>query len=41
MVVKNEVYATDVRSGLTKVVRPEADESPINLLRVSHHFRVV
>lgn len=35
-VVRNELFLTDVRTGLSKVIRPECDESPIELLRVSH-----
>lgn len=35
-IVRNELYHTDVRTGASKVIRPEADESPIELIRVSH-----
>lgn len=35
-IVRNELYHTDVRTGSSKVIRPEADESPIELIRVSH-----
>ncbi|KFD61738.1 hypothetical protein M514_10981, partial [Trichuris suis] len=35
-VVRNELLFTDLRSGYVKVLRPEQDESPIEMLRVSH-----
>uniref|UniRef100_A0A914VYZ2 Uncharacterized protein n=1 Tax=Plectus sambesii TaxID=2011161 RepID=A0A914VYZ2_9BILA len=36
-VVRNDVLITDIRTGLTKTIRPEADESPVELLRVSFY----
>uniref|UniRef100_A0A5S6QSA6 WD repeat-containing protein 11 n=1 Tax=Trichuris muris TaxID=70415 RepID=A0A5S6QSA6_TRIMR len=35
-IVRNEVLFTDVRNGSVRVLRPEQDESPIEMLRVSH-----
>ncbi|KAH7730169.1 hypothetical protein AAVH_02662 [Aphelenchoides avenae] len=35
--VRNDVFATDIRTGVKKRIRPEADESPIELLRVSFY----
>ncbi|CAJ0593137.1 unnamed protein product [Cylicocyclus nassatus] len=36
-VVKNDIYAIDIRTGVKRRIRPEADESPVTLLRVSYY----
>ncbi|KIH56848.1 hypothetical protein ANCDUO_12968 [Ancylostoma duodenale] len=36
-VVRNDIFATDIRTGLKRRIRPEADESPVTLLRVSFY----
>uniref|UniRef100_A0A0K0CU95 WD_REPEATS_REGION domain-containing protein n=1 Tax=Angiostrongylus cantonensis TaxID=6313 RepID=A0A0K0CU95_ANGCA len=36
-VVRNDLFATDIRTGIKRRIRPEADESPITLLRVSFY----
>ncbi|WKX90682.1 hypothetical protein Q1695_009490 [Nippostrongylus brasiliensis] len=36
-VVRNDIFATDIRTGVKRRIRPEADESPITLLRVSFY----
>uniref|UniRef100_A0A8R1I657 WD repeat-containing protein 11 n=1 Tax=Caenorhabditis japonica TaxID=281687 RepID=A0A8R1I657_CAEJA len=36
-VVRNDVFITDIRTGLARRIRPEADESPITLIRVSYY----
>ncbi|KAJ1371752.1 hypothetical protein KIN20_033753 [Parelaphostrongylus tenuis] len=36
-VVRNDLFATDIRTGMKRRIRPEADESPITLLRVSFY----
>ncbi|KJH47154.1 WD domain, G-beta repeat protein [Dictyocaulus viviparus] len=36
-VVRNDLFATDIRTGTKRRIRPEADESPITLLRVSFY----
>ncbi len=36
-VVRNELFSTDIRTGLSKALRPETDESPIEMLRVSYY----
>uniref|UniRef100_A0A914CEA4 WD repeat-containing protein 11 n=1 Tax=Acrobeloides nanus TaxID=290746 RepID=A0A914CEA4_9BILA len=36
--IRNDVFATDIRTGRKKRIRPEADESPIELIRVSFYL---
>ncbi|VDO20450.1 unnamed protein product [Haemonchus placei] len=36
-VVRNDIFATDIRTGVKRRIRPEADESPVTLLRVSFY----
>ena len=40
-VVRNEILCTDIRNGLTKIIRPEVDESPVELLRASFYQLVL
>ncbi|CAD5209379.1 unnamed protein product [Bursaphelenchus xylophilus] len=35
--VRNDLFITNIRTGQKKRLRPEAEESPIELLRVSHY----
>ncbi|CAI5439961.1 unnamed protein product [Caenorhabditis angaria] len=36
-IVRNEIFITDIRTGLARRIRPEVDESPISILRVSYY----
>ncbi|TKR92096.1 hypothetical protein L596_006812 [Steinernema carpocapsae] len=36
-VVRNDIFATDICTGMKKRIRPEVDESPIELMRVSFY----
>ncbi|CAI2312449.1 unnamed protein product [Caenorhabditis sp. 36 PRJEB53466] len=36
-IVRNDVFITDIRTGLARRIRPETDESPITLIRVSYY----
>lgn len=36
-IVRNDVFITDIRSGLARRIRPETDESPITIIRVSYY----
>lgn len=36
-IVRNDVFITDIRTGLAKRIRPETDESPITIIRVSYY----
>ncbi|CAD6184468.1 unnamed protein product [Caenorhabditis auriculariae] len=36
-VVRNDLFITDIRTSLSRRIRPESDESPIVFLRVSHY----
>ncbi|CAB3407532.1 unnamed protein product [Caenorhabditis bovis] len=36
-VVRNEVFITDIRTGIGRRIRPEVDESPISIIRVSYY----
>lgn len=36
-IVRNDVFITDIRTGLARRIRPETDESPITIIRVSYY----
>ncbi|CAI4230009.1 unnamed protein product [Auanema sp. JU1783] len=36
-IVRNDIYATDIRTGISRRIRPEYDESPVSLVRVSYY----
>ncbi|EYB89199.1 hypothetical protein Y032_0234g3125 [Ancylostoma ceylanicum] len=36
-IVRNDIFATDIRTGVKRRIRPEGDESPVTLLRVSFY----
>lgn len=35
--VRNDLFVTDIRTGVSRRIRPEADESPISIIRVSFY----
>uniref|UniRef100_A0A1I7XMY1 WD_REPEATS_REGION domain-containing protein n=1 Tax=Heterorhabditis bacteriophora TaxID=37862 RepID=A0A1I7XMY1_HETBA len=35
--VRNDISATDIRTGICRRIRPESDESPVSMLRVSFY----
>ncbi|GMR53104.1 hypothetical protein PMAYCL1PPCAC_23299 [Pristionchus mayeri] len=35
--VRNDLYITDIRTGTSRRIRPEKDESPLTLMRLSHY----
>ena len=37
MTVRNDIFATDIRTGAKKRIREEVEESPVEILRVSYY----